>query len=317
MSGVSGAALPIRDHDPTRGSAPLDGVLTAIASAVSEVDSLLRAGARDSARTAAPGSRNAFGDEQVAEDLEADEIFARHLAGASVREIFSEESHRVLATGARGEAYRVVLYPLDGSSNVEVDETVGSIFGVYPATGPWPAPGTSQIAAGYALYGLRTLLVIATGDEYYELALDLTERCYTLTATSPPAALRSEGAVYSVNESRSSGWSDATREVVRRLGHGRSLRYAGCLVADFHRILHKGGIFAYPSNREHPDGKLRLLYEAAPLALIARRAGGGATTGCEEILAVRPRTVDDLVPLYIGGAREIGIVSEMLGGRSS
>src|SRR5690606_4591724 len=203
----------------------------------------------------------------------------------------------------------VLLYdPLDGSSNIDVNTSIGTIFSIHRkvSTGEDGVeadclqPGSKQVAAGYFIYGSSTMMVYTTGNGVHGFTLDPALGEFLLShpnIQSPP-----RGKIYSINEGNESKWDEATRTYIRHLkekdaasGRPYSLRYIGSLVADFHRNLLKGGIFLYPG----PTAKLRLLYEAAPLAMVAEQAGGLATTGSDRILDITPESLHMRVPLVL------------------
>jgi fructose-1,6-bisphosphatase I len=219
------------------------------------------------------------------------------------------------AGGAPGLA--VCLDPLDGSLNSDVAGIMGTIFGIWPGPGPGePDPGQAvltagsrQVAAGYLLYGAGTVFVYATRSAAHVFVHDPTDGQFRLVQSGGrmPAA----GRTYAVNDANSPGWGPAPRALVEELrrtaaGEGRySLRYSGALVADFHRTLLEGGIYLYPEDRARPGGRIRLLYEAAPLALVAEAAGGRASTGRGRLLDVVATDHHQRTPLYIGSREEV------------
>ena len=171
-------------------------------------------------------------------------------------------------------------------------------------------PGYKQVAAGYIIYGSSTMFVYTTGQRVHGFTLDPSVGEFFLS--HPNIQIPRRGSMYSVNEGNESKWDPKVRDWVRWLktpdkasGRPYSSRYIGTLVADFHRTLLKGGIFAYPADEKNPNGKLRLLYEAAPMAFIARAAGGAASTGTQAILDVVPTELHQRVPLYIGSHDDV------------
>jgi fructose-1,6-bisphosphatase I len=227
-----------------------------------------------------------------------------------------EEPIEVPAELRRGK-YVLNFDPLDGSSNIDVGVSIGTIFSVLHrrSTGGAPSvadcvqPGRAQVCAGYVVYGASTLLVFTTREGVHSFTLDPELGEFVLTQSdlrTPP-----RGQYYSVNEGNSGGWPEPIRRFVEYLKTGGgerapySLRYVGSLVADFHRNLLKGGVFLYPPDRKHPDGKLRLLYEANPLAMIVEEAGGMATDGRRRILDIEPVSLHQRTPLIIGNAEDV------------
>jgi len=210
--------------------------------------------------------------------------------------------------------YAIAFDPLDGSSNIDVNVSIGTIFSIHRRRGPYGTkgtaadllrPGSELAAAGYVVYGSSTMLVYTTGTGVHGFTLDPSVGEFLLSHED--IRIPDECATYSTNEGNSSKWTPATRKFVEHvkapdaspLG-GMKSRYIGSLVADFHRNLMKGGIFLYPADAATGKGKLRLLYEAAPLAFIAKNAGGYASTGHQAILDIAPEDLHQRVPLIIG-----------------
>jgi fructose-1,6-bisphosphatase I len=224
-----------------------------------------------------------------------------------------------IPTGYPRGKYVLMFDPLDGSSNIDVNISIGTIFGVHrrvtrgsdePALRDCLQPGYKQVAAGYIIYGSSTMFVYTTGQRVHGFTLDPSVGEFFLS--HPNIQIPRRGSMYSVNEGNESKWDPKVRDWVRWLktpdkagGRPYSSRYIGTLVADFHRTLLKGGIFAYPADDKNPNGKLRLLYEAAPMAFIARAAGGAASTGTQAILDVVPTELHERVPLYIGSHDDV------------
>lgn len=227
----------------------------------------------------------------------------------------------------RGD-YILIFDPLDGSSNIDVNINVGTIFSILRRKSPASddvslddvlQPGLEQVAAGYILYGPSTMLVYTTGQGVHGFTLDPSVGEFLLS--HPDMSIPERGRIYSVNESYWNYWDEPTREIVsyfkgeqNERGKPYSLRYVGSLVADFHRTLLYGGIFMYPLDHRHPEkpqGKLRLMCEASPLAFLAEQAGGKAIDGERRILEVRPSTLHERIPLFIGSARDVDKVTEI------
>jgi fructose-1,6-bisphosphatase I len=221
--------------------------------------------------------------------------------------------------------YIVVYDPLDGSSNIDVNVSVGTIFSILqrdPAK-PHPdgptaellQPGIRQLAAGYVVYGSSTMLVYTTGNGVHGFTLDPSIGAYIIS--HPDIRMPKEGVYYSCNEAKSDTFPEPYRRFLARLraGEGKrdySTRYVGSLVADFHRTLLKGGIFLYPPTKSHPQGKLRLMYEANPIAFLAEQAGGMATNGVERILEIQPTSLHQRTPLVVGSETEVKLLREMI-----
>jgi fructose-1,6-bisphosphatase I len=214
--------------------------------------------------------------------------------------------------------YLLVFDPVDGSSNIDVNVSIGTIFSVYrrPETNgqvcqeEFLQRGWEQLCAGYITYGSSTMLVYTAGDGTHGFTLDTYSGDFVLTHEN--IRMPSQGKIYSANEANRERWSPQVRDYIDHLrsgGTGRrySGRYIGSLVADFHRNLLKGGVFLYPADSQAPQGKLRLLYEAGPLAFIAEQAGGKASTGTERILDLKPTGLHQRVPLVIGSAEDVDL----------
>ncbi len=220
--------------------------------------------------------------------------------------------------------YVLLFDPLDGSSNIDVNVPVGTIFsvmrkitrGAHGEMEDMLQPGRRQVAAGYIIYGSSTMLVYTTGQGVHGFTLDPSIGEFLLS--HPDIRIPARGRYLSVNDSYEQFWDENVKALMRRYrgldGHqtAMSVRYVGSLVADFHRNLLGGGVFAYPSNRQKVKGKLRLLYEANPLAFIAKEAGGAAYDGTNEILDVQPTELHQRTPLYIGSRDDIETARELL-----
>jgi fructose-1,6-bisphosphatase I len=232
----------------------------------------------------------------------------------------SEELEKpvLLDVGSGSGNYVVVFDPLDGSSNIDANVSIGTIFSIYRRRS---LEGTAQdadllqagselLAAGYAIYGSSTMFVYTTGHGAHGFTLDPGIGEFLLSHENLRIPFGAD--IYSVNEGNEPKWEPRVREIVRNLKYGRdegddgmTARYIGSLVADFHRNMLYGGVFLYPAQDGHPDGKLRLLYEAAPLAMIAEQAGGYASNGDGPILQIQPDNLHQRVPLYIGSRETV------------
>ena len=243
--------------------------------------------------------------------------------------MISEENDEPVTFGREPDTgkYVIVFDPLDGSSNIDVNVNVGTIFSIYRRKGDSsPAgvesvlqPGTCQLAAGYVLYGPSTVLVYTAGRGVFGFTLDPTIGAFVLSHEQ--MKMPAKGKYYSCNEANIDLFPEHYRAYIHALrspeaGAAYSSRYIGSLVADFHRTLLKGGVFLYPPTESHPGGKLRLLYEANPLALIAEQAGGIATSGEERILNIVPKAIHQRTPLVIGGRSEVEAFSAHVPARS-
>ncbi len=230
--------------------------------------------------------------------------------------VASEENEDVMPVSPRyGTGRYVLLYdPLDGSSNIDYNSAIGTIFSIFrrkSVTGPGTLedllqPGRDLVAAGYIIYGVSTMLVYSTGHGVHGFTLDPSVGEFLLTHHN--IMMPEKPKYYAVNQGYEKYWSEGVRRFTHYLqgldeGPALSTRYSGTLVGDFHRNLLAGGIYYYPADRKDPDkphGKLRLLYEAAPLAFLAEQAGGYASDGQHSILDILPESLHERVPLYIG-----------------
>jgi fructose-1,6-bisphosphatase I len=214
--------------------------------------------------------------------------------------------------------YIIVFDPLDGSSNIDVNVNIGTIFAMFKRPGgkageasyqDFLQSGRNLIAAGYVVYGSSTMLVYTTGRGVNGFTLDPSVGEFILS--HPDMTIPETGRIYSVNEANYNRWEPVMREYVDELRNNTerpyTARYIGSLVADFHRNLLKGGIFLYPADTKNPKGKLRLMYEAIPLAYICEQAGGRATDGREDILDIVPSAIHQRTPLVIGSKNDVEI----------
>jgi len=275
------------------------------------------------------GSTNIQGEDQKKLDVLANDLFIRALrAGEKCCGVASEELDDFVAFNRKGTShghYVVCIDPLDGSSNIDVNVSIGTIFSIYrtleadkPATeADFLQPGRKLVAAGYVLYGSSTMLVYTTGNGVNGFTLDPSIGEFLLS--HPNLRIPAKGAIYSVNEGNYTGMSkgmqaylDYCKSSSNDNGKPYAARYIGSLVADFHRNLLKGGIYIYPGTIKDPNGKLRLLYECAPLAFICEQAGGKATNGKTDIMDLQPEQLHQRCPLFIGNAQMVNKVMELI-----
>lgn len=266
----------------------------------------------------AQGGQNIQGEDQQKLDVVADIAFIKAFEqGGEVCGIASEENDDFVAfksEQSKNGRYIVLFDPLDGSSNIDVNVSIGTIFSIYKRISPIGTeatledmlqPGTAQIAAGYVLYGSSTMLVYTTGNGVNGFTLDPSIGEFCLS--HPNMQMPEIGRLYAMNEGNIFECEQGLRDYINycqsrenQTGMPYSGRYIGSLVADFHRNLIKGGIYIYPDVLSAPEGKLRLLYECNPLAFIAEQAGGLATTGRKRILEIIPERLHQRVPYYVG-----------------
>lgn len=266
----------------------------------------------------AQGEKNIQGEEQQKLDVIADNAFIKAFElGGEVCGIASEENDDFVAFEneiSKNGKYVVLFDPLDGSSNIDVNVSIGTIFSIYRRISPVGTIatledmlqcGTEQVAAGYVLYGSSTMLVYTTGKGVNGFTLDPSIGEYCLS--HPNMIMPKNGRLYAMNEGNINECEEGLKHYIaycqsreNQTGMPYSGRYIGSLVADFHRNLIKGGIYIYPDVLSAPEGKLRLLYECNPLAFIAEQAGGLATTGRHRILEIQPSRLHQRVPYFVG-----------------
>jgi fructose-1,6-bisphosphatase I len=295
-------------QDPVR--LAVAAAVEAFATASIEISDLIGRGALAGITGAAHGGENADGDEQKDLDVRADQIIRHALQAVPCAALASEEAE-THEDGDASAPITIAYDPLDGSSNIETNMTVGTIFSIMPhAKGdtPFTAPGHAQIAAGFVVYGPQTSLVLTLGDGVDIFTLDRAERSYKLIRSR--VQIPAETAEYAINASNYRHWEQPVRDFVDECLAGEdgprsknfNMRWIASLVAEAYRILIRGGVFLYPADarKGYGEGRLRLLYEAHPMAFIVEQAGGGASTGRERILDLAPTSVHQRVPLIMG-----------------
>ena len=240
-------------------------------------------------------------------DKASSDIFVETLSqSGQVAAIGCEEIEMpVIVQGNTGDGYIVLMDPLDGSSNIDVAVTIGSIFGIWRKKSGETVnddsllrPGSEQVGAAYVVYGSSTVLVLATKNNVLGFTLNTESGAYALT--HPEIKIPETCVYYSTNEGNNKVLDEPTQKAIALLRDKYSQRYVGSLVADFHRNLLKGGIFAYPADQSRKDGRLRLMYEANPLGFVAEQAGGAASTGYERIMDIVPQQLHQRTPLILG-----------------
>lgn len=269
------------------------------------------------------GSENPHGETQKKLDLVANDLLLRHCGRSGLVAAIASEEMTTLHRPERASAdspYLLLFDPLDGSSNVDVDGVMGTIFSLLPAAGGRPAeehdclqPGTRQVCAGYVLYGPSTQLVLSTGQGTHGFTLD--QRIGEFILTSERIQLAEEHYEFAINASYSRFWRPPMRRYIDTClagaegprSHDFTMRWTGAMVADVHRILTRGGIFLYPDDRRsgHHHGRLRLLYEANPVSLLIEQAGGLASTGHQRILELQPEALHQRCSVILGSRHEV------------
>lgn len=276
------------------------------------------------------GKTNIQGEEvKKLDEYANDQLIAALSSGGECCVMGSEENDDIITIDNEhidNAKYVVLFDPLDGSSNIDVNASIGTIFSVYrrisEGTGQGTLEdciqrGTEQVAAGYVIYGSSTILVYSTGNGVNGFTLDpsIGEFCLSHPNIKTPE----DANVYSLNEGNTADFPEGVRryiefckEVNKEEGRPYSSRYIGTFVADFHRNLLKGGIFIYPPSKKAPNGKLRLVYEVNPLAYLIEQAGGRATDGKRRVLEIKPETLHQRCPLFIGSANMVRKAEEFL-----
>lgn len=259
--------------------------------------------------TGAAGSENVQGEVQQKLDVIANDLFIKYLTQSGrIAAIASEENDELILTGNDNAEYVLAMDPLDGSSNIDVNVPVGTIFSLFrrkTAIGSKPnetdflRKGNEQLFAGYVLYGTAMMLVYSTGKGVHSFIHEPTIGEFLLSEAM--ISIPKTGKIYSCNEAQFNQFNEPTKKFIRDCHSlGCSTRYIGSLVADFHRNMQKGGIYLYPGTEKNPNGKLRLLYECSPLAFLAEQAGGAATDGTTDILDIQATSLHQRVPYVVG-----------------
>ncbi|GAA4837791.1 class 1 fructose-bisphosphatase [Algivirga pacifica] len=269
----------------------------------------------------ASGTENVQGEAQQKLDVVADVRFTRALSkGGETCGIVSEECDHIIETGNKHAKYIVTIDPLDGSSNIDVNVLVGTIFSIYrrrspigssPTEADMLQEGTEQVAAGYVLYGSSTMLVYSTGYGVNGFTYEPSLGEYFLS--HPKMKMKEDGKIFSINEGAYNTFPEGVKAYLKHCKDQEySGRYIGSLVGDFHRNLLKGGIYIYPATEKYEQGKLRLLYECNALAFLAEQAGGVATDGYQRILNVKPTSLHQRTPFFVGSKKMVEKAMELL-----
>lgn len=299
--------------------ADLAQTIMSMAAAGAELAAVLRQ-APIAGQTGLAGSENVQGEAQKALDVISNDIVLNHLkANSAVSILISEELDEAVDLSTQGR-FIVATDPLDGSSNLDVNVTVGTIFSILPGAGGLLQKGSAQLAAGYIAYGPAASLVVRITGTTSVFTLDANGAwLQTLAAAQVPAT----SGEFAINTARERFWDAATTSYVREnvagetgaAGKRYNMRWVGSMVADIHRILMRGGIFLYPLDSEtvSKGGRLRLLYEANPMSWLVEGAGGRSTTGRQNILDVEPTDIHQRAPVILGSSEEVKRVEDWYG----
>jgi fructose-1,6-bisphosphatase I len=304
--------------------APVAETVLALAAGAVEVAGQIALGPLSLHAKPASGSRNIDGDVQQALDLLTNQIFMDALAKAPVAVAVSEELDAPLVLNA-GAPLVIAIDPLDGSSNIAVNVSVGTIFSILPAipgaTSPaaqFFQPGRNQLAAGFIVYGPQTLLLLSLGGPTASFILD--PRSGTFVIISEALAIPQDSHEYAINASNYRHWDPGVRAFIDdciqgelgRIGRNHNMRWVASMVADAYRIFTRGGVFLYPGDQRkgYASGRLRLLYEVSPLAFLVEHAGGGATDGRKRILDIVPSDLHERSPFVFGSALVVDTITK-------
>lgn len=301
---------------PSGADAPLVAVLDRIAAVSVELAERIGRGGIDENLGGTAG-KNTGGDTQKALDVIADEAFMAALEdGGDIRHYASEEQDGVVTMSREG-AYALAIDPLDGSSNIDTNVSIGAIFGIYPAAGKpeesFLRPGSDMVAAGYTIFGPQCALVVTLGDGVLVYVLAPGTGRFHLLDSAP--AISTDTNEYAINSSNHRHWGAPVRAYIDDLqagldgpvGKNFNMRWVGSLVAETHRILARGGVFLYPGDGRdgYARGRLRYIYECAPIAFLVEQAGGHATDGAKRILDATPDGLHARTPLVFGSSSEV------------
>lgn len=302
----------------------LTNLLTSLLTAVKAISSAVRKAGLAQLYGLA-GDTNVQGEEVKKLDVLSNELMINMLKSSyTVCAMVSEENTEMIEVevGKQGK-YIVTFDPLDGSSNIDCLVSIGTIFGIYKRSSDGPItlaeimqPGKTMVAAGYALYGSATMVVLSIRGSVNGFTLDPSIGEFVLT--HPSMKCPKKGKIYSINEGYTKKWSKGITEYIQSRkfpSEGKSAyaqRYVGSMVADVHRTLIYGGIFMYPATSDAPNGKLRLLYECNPMAFVIENAGGLATTGKMSILDIQPQSIHQRAPIFLGSEEDVKELLEYL-----
>lgn len=311
--------MQILDHMPPGADPALAGEIDRLAGVVAMLARRIARGGLDEALGGAVGT-NTDGDAQKALDVIADEAFMAALRDGAICHYASEEQESVVTLNPGGHL-ALAIDPLDGSSNIDTNVSIGTIFGLYPAAETPEAsflrPGRELLAAGYAIFGPQCALVVSVGEGVVKYVLDPETGGFRLTA--PPAPIPADSTEYAINASNYRHWDAPIRAYVDDRVAGSegpsgvdfNMRWIASLVAETHRILARGGVFLYPGDarKGYRQGRLRLVYECAPIAFLIEQAGGRATDGRDRVLDAVPQALHARTPFVFGSANKVARVA--------
>ena len=299
----------------------LAGVIETLSEACRDIAILLQNGAMSEILGSAD-EQNVQGETQKKLDVISNDILKKKLLDSeNVRAVASEEEEHIVAGKAEGK-YLVAFDPLDGSSNIDINSMVGTIFSIFAAPNTpnvsesdFLLPGRQQAAAGYVLYGPSVMLALTTGNGVQMYTLDQNSNEFILT--SDQVTIDSDTQEYAINMSNQRHWAKPMQRYIDELQQGVdgireknfNMRWVAAMVADVHRILCRGGVFSYPWDNREPEkpGKLRLMYEANPMSLLVEQAGGKAFADQTAVLDIQPTHIHQRVPVLLGAANEVSL----------
>jgi fructose-1,6-bisphosphatase I len=311
--------------DPRTGPADprLAELISSVAASCVRISALVRRGALADA-LGSLGSENVQGEVQKKLDVLSNDILLDDHAGSGLCAALASEEMDTIHSGVAGAPYLLLFDPLDGSSNIDVNVSIGTIFSVLPAPSEAAAaeadflqPGRGQVAAGYAVYGPQTMLVLTVGKGVAAFTLESETRAWVLT--QPAMTIPVETREFAINMSNVRHWASPVRRYIEEClagaegprGKNFNMRWVASMVADVHRVLSRGGIFMYPWDAREPSkpGKLRLMYEANPMSFLVEQAGGAATNAAEAILDIQPTGLHQRVAVVLGSRAEVDRVT--------
>lgn len=254
------------------------------------------------------GRKNIHQEEVQRLDEMSNQLLIDVLSNTGIVATLASEELEEPINGNNSGKYTVFFDPIDGSANLDINASVGTIFSIYLSSDQLLQTGEKQIAAGYIIYGSSTMFVYTTGHGVNGFTLDPSIGSYLLS--HPDIKIPEKGNIYSVNEANYPLWDNKTQQFIDSLKPTYKSRYIGSMVADVHRTLLKGGIFLYPSDQKSPNGKLRLIYEINPFSFIISQAGGMATTNGKDPLTLLPSSLHQTAPIALGSKHEVKLFAK-------